>query len=316
MFRRVTFDLVGLLPSPAQIDTLAVDTTPQAYQRLVDRLLASYRYGERWAQHWLDLARFAETVGFELDSSRSQAWRYRDWVIDALNRDLPFDQFIHCQLAGDELFPGDQSARITTSFCLAGPDMPDINSQEERRQSLLNEMMSTVGSVFLAMQMGCAQCHDHKYDPISQADFYRLLAVFEPAVHLKKRVSVGTLKEKKNVVPTSHIMLGGDWRRAGPVVAPAFPRIVNPDNALCDTNDPGITTSGRRVALARWLTQKDHPLTERVISNRLWQFHFGYGLSRTPSNFSVKGDIPSHPELLNWLAAELIRHDWSLKWLH
>jgi hypothetical protein len=179
--RRVTFDLTGLPPEPEEIREFLDDDNPGAYEALVDRLLASSAYGERWAQHWLDVARFAETDGFEHDLVRPNAWRYRDWVIDALNRDLPFDEFARQQIAGDLLYPGDPQAAVATGFLLCGPDMPDLNLQEERRHVVLNEMTSTVGSVFLAMQMGCAQCHDHKYDPIRQQDFYRLRAFFEPA---------------------------------------------------------------------------------------------------------------------------------------
>jgi hypothetical protein len=181
MLRRVTFDLTGLPPTPQEIAEFLADDRPDAYARLVDRLLASKSYGERYAQHWLDLARFAETDGFEHDLLRPNAWRYRDWVIDALNRDVPYDEFIRLQLAGDELDPEDPQAAIATGFLLCGPDMPDLNLQEERRHVVLNEMTATVGSALLAMQFGCAQCHDHKYDPIRIQDFYRLRAFFESA---------------------------------------------------------------------------------------------------------------------------------------
>jgi hypothetical protein len=179
--RRVWFDLTGLPPTPAQLAEYLGDASPDAYEKLVDRLLASPAYGERWAQHWLDLARFAETDGFEHDFERPNAWRYRDWVIDALNRDLPFDEFARLQIAGDLLRPDDREAAIATGFLLCGPDMPDLNLQDERRHVVLNEMTATVGAVFLAMQFGCAQCHDHKFDPIRQHDFYRLRAFFESA---------------------------------------------------------------------------------------------------------------------------------------
>jgi len=180
LLRRVSFDLTGLPPTPQEVQTFLADSAPDAYEKVVDRLLASTAYGERWAQHWLDLARFAETDGFEFDAIRPHAWRYRDWVIDALNRDLPFDEFVRMQIAGDELSDSPQGA-IATGFLLCGPDMPDLNLQEERRHQVLNEMTATVGAVFLGLQMGCAQCHDHKYDPISQYDFYRLRAYFESA---------------------------------------------------------------------------------------------------------------------------------------
>lgn len=179
LLRRVTFDLTGLPPTTSEIDAFLADNSPGAYDQIVDRLLASPGYGERWGQHWLDLARFAETDGFEFDHERPNAWRYRDWVIDALNRDLPFDEFIRLQLAADELHPDDADRLAATGFLLCGPDMPDINSQEERRNNFLNDLTGTVSSALLGLQVGCAQCHDHKYDPISQYDFYRLRAFFD-----------------------------------------------------------------------------------------------------------------------------------------
>ena len=180
LLRRLSFDLTGLPPSPAEIEEFVGDNRSDAYDRLVDRLMASPAYGERWGQHWLDLARFAETDGFEHDLERPNAWRYRDWVIDALNADMPYDEFTRLQLAGDEMHPDDPNAAIATGFLLCGPDMPDINLQEERRHNFLNDMTATVGATLLGLQMGCAQCHDHKYDPISQYDFYRLRACFDP----------------------------------------------------------------------------------------------------------------------------------------
>ena len=181
LLRRVTFDLTGLPPTPAEIDDFVCDPAPGAYERLLDRLLASPAYGEHWAQHWLDLIRFAETDGYEHDLERPNAWRYRDWVIEALNVDLPYDEFVRQQLAGDELYPDNAPAVIATGFLLCGPDMPDINLLDERRHNFLNDLTATVGSVLLGLQVGCAQCHDHKFDPISQLDFYRLRAFFDPA---------------------------------------------------------------------------------------------------------------------------------------
>jgi hypothetical protein len=313
LIRRLYFDLLGLPPSPAEVAAFHDAPSHNAYEQLVDRLLASPRYGERWAQHWLDLARFAETDGFEHDKVRPDAWRFRDWVISALNSDLPYDRFVSLQLAGDELEPENESARIATAFCLSGPDMPDINSQEERRHYVLNEMTSTVGEVLLGLQVGCAQCHDHKYDPVSQADFYRMRSLFEPAVRVKRNESVGVLDETGSV-PVSHLMIRGDFRRPGPVLQPAFPRIVNPSELV--SIKARETSSGRRAALSAWITQEDHPLTARVIANRIWQHHFGEGLSLTPSDFGVIGDEPLHLELLDWLASELVHKKWSLKQLH
>ena len=312
-FRRLSYDLRGLPPTPHELETWTALDAPDAAERVVDQLLASPAYGEYAAQHWLDLARFAETDGFEHDLVREQAWRYRDWVIDALNTDLPYDQFIALQVAGDELLPDDPQAEIATAFCLAGPDMPDINSQQERLHNVLNELTSTIGSVLLGLQIGCAQCHDHKYDPISQADFYRFRAIFEPAVAVKRNQSLSLLSELETP-PVSHLMIRGDWRRPGPVVMPAFPRIANPAAIAIAPPSPGAS-SGRRRALARWLANSANPLTARVMVNRLWQTHFGHGLSRTPSDFGTIGDPPSHPDLLDWLATEFVARHWSVKQL-
>jgi hypothetical protein len=312
LLRRVTFDLIGLPPTPEEVLAFENDQSPEAFERVVDRLLASPQYGERWGQHWLDLARWAETDGFEHDRTRPEAWKYRDWVIRALNRDLGYDEFIAMQLAGDELRPDDSDAAVATMFCLAGPDMPDINDQNLRRHNLLNEMTGTVGSALMAMQFGCAQCHDHKYDPISQGDFFRLRAFFDPAVKVKKDQLVRGMIEKTSMPEPSYFYVRGDVTRPAIEVAPAFPRVINAaDKAVTPLE---LTKStGRRAALAKWLTQPDHPLTARVIANRLWQHHFGRGVSTTPSDFGLVGEEPSHPALLDWLAAELIEHQWSLK---
>jgi len=398
LLRRVMFDLIGLPPTPEEIVSFLVDAAPEAYERVVDQLLASPGYGERWGQHWLDLARFAETDGFEFDAVRPNAWRYRDWVIEALNNDLPFDRFVQQQIAGDELWPDDPQATVATGFLLCGPDMPDINDQDERRHTILNELAGTVGSVFLGLSVGCAQCHDHKIDPISQPDFYRLRAFFdradifkdhpvatpdERAAHEAARKATAPLeKELKQLdeaarkrlreqnpdlqptaadlkgaltedermrrdelavelgqlpkVPelphgrvfkngaerTSVVAIRGDFKRPGPEVQPAFLRIV--ESAV--TVGAALPTKSQRELvgnahptrsdLARWLTRPDHPLVPRVMANRLWQFHFGEGLCRSPSDFGYGGSDPSHPELLGWLASEVTRDGGSLKRLH
>jgi hypothetical protein len=378
LLRRVTFDLTGLPPTPEEIAAFEADDDPQAYEQVVDRLLAGRAYGERWAQHWLDLARFAETDGFEHDLLRPNAWRYRDWVIETINSDMPYDEFIRLQLAGDELRPGDASAMVATGFLLCGPDMPDINSQEERRHNFLNGITGTVGSIFMGLQFDCAACHDHKYDPISQFDYYRLRAFFEPAElfretpipsladqaamerfeqeraerwrqleaeiaqlrtdntdanaarikELEKELSgvksaktplipmARVVSEKRAEAPSSHLWIRGDFRRRGPEVEPAFLRVVNSAAETLPQPAPDGGTTGRRMALADWLTRPDHPLTTRVIVNRVWQHHFGRGLCATPSDFGLMGDSPTHPDLLDWLATELPRRGWSLKDLH
>ncbi len=396
LLRRVTFDLIGLPPTPEEIASFHNDAAPEAYERVVDRLLASPGYGERWGQHWLDLARFAETDGFEFDAVRPNAWRYRDWVIDALNRDLPYERFVQQQLAGDELWPDDPQAAIATGFLLCGPDMPDINDQDERRHTILNELAGTVGSVFLGLSVGCAQCHDHKIDPISQLDFYRLRAFFdrgdmfkdhpiatpdERTAHEAARQATAPLeKELKQLddaarkrlreqnpdlqptaadlkgaltedertrrdglitelarlpkVPelvhgrvfknggerTSVVAIRGDFKRPGVAVQPAFLRIADSAVGWAPPTDSQRELVGSahptRSDLARWLTRADHPLVPRVMANRLWQFHFGEGLCRSPSDFGYSGSDPSHPELLDWLASELTRDGGSLKRMH
>ncbi len=314
LIRRLSFDLTGLPPTPSAVETFVDDGRCDAYVRLVDRFLASPEYGRRWSQHWLDLARFAETDGYEHDKVRPMAWQYRDWVIDAVNRDMPYDEFVTLQIAGDVLESADgrRDQTIATAFCLSGPDMPDINSQEERKHVLLNELTATVGSVFFSLQIGCAQCHDHMYDAISQADFYRLRAFFDSSVFLQKNKSVTTLSRSGDKDATSHLMIRGSWRRRGAALSAAFPRIADRSKPLVPDADPGR----RRVQLAAWLTGPNHPLTSRTIVNRVWQHHFGNGLSMTPSDFGVMGDEPSHPELLDHLAKRLVQHRWSLKRLH
>ncbi|QEG43405.1 DUF1549 and DUF1553 domain-containing protein [Roseimaritima ulvae] len=309
LLRRVKFDLLGLPPTPEEIREFQQDRSPDAYRRLVDRLLASPAYGERWAQHWLDLARFAETDGFEHDRVRKQAWQYRQWVLEAFNQDMPYDRFVRLQLAGD--LTGDQQDAIATMFCMAGPDMPDINEQDLRRHDKMNELTSTVGAALLGLQMHCAQCHDHKYDAISQADFYRLRGIFEAAVPVMRRDQpvLRLVAQAKPVKP--RLYARGELHGAGPELLPAPPRIA------CDTDaQVAFDVEHPRPAFAKWLFGEQNPLTARVIANRIWQHHFGRSLSENPSDFGVIAAGPSHPQLLDWLATELRRGDWSLKRLH
>jgi len=310
LIRRLHFDLLGLPPSAVEVAAFEADPRPDAYERLLDSLLSSPAYGERWAQHWLDLARFAETDGFEHDKIRPNAWRYRDWLINALNTDLPYDQFVLQQIAGDTLSP---TAALATGFLLAGQDMPDINLNAERRHMVLNEMTATVGSVFLGLSIGCAQCHNHKSDPISQADFYRMRAFFEDGLTFSeqeldgKRGKGRVMANSSKPVPT-RFAVRGDFRRPGPVVQPAVPRIV-----------PGRKTAhpaADRAGLARWMSSPVNPLFPRTIANRLWQFHFSKPLAATPSDLGRTGERPTHPALLDWLATELHQRDWSLKAMH
>lgn len=319
LIRRVTFDITGLPPTPEEVKTFEaacgadIAKGDAAYEALVDRLLASDRYGENWAQYWLDLARFAETDGFEHDLERKQAWQYRDWVIKAINKDMPFDDFVAMQIAGDEL-PGGEG--IATGFLFAGPDMPDTNFQDERLHLLLNNITSTVGGALLGLTIGCAQCHDHPYDPVSQADFYRLRACFDNLPKLKRDKQLGaTFEEAGKEMPVSKVCIRGDHQRPGPAVQAAFPRIANP--AEIEVFPTGSSKStGRRSALARWLTQPTNALFLRTTANRFWQHHFSIPLVGSPNDLGNQGQQPTHPELLDWLAAYLPANKWSMKSLH
>jgi hypothetical protein len=304
--RRVKLDLLGLPPTPDEIADFQADGHPDADARIIDRWLASPRFGERWAQHWLDLARFAETDGFEHDKVRENAWEYRDWVIAALNGDMPYDEFVRLQLAGDQ--SENTADRIATMFCLASSDMPDINNQELRRHDRLNELTSAVGSTLLGLQMHCAQCHDHKYDPISQADFYRLRAVFEVAVPELKRDKPFNVFEGDQRQSSARFYFRGELNQPGAKVQPAVPRIgVDARDALPQLG------SNPRLQFSQWLFAEKNPFTARIIVNRLWQHLFGRGLMESPSDVGVIAGGPSHAELLDWLAGEMRRKRWSLK---
>ena len=321
LIRRVTFDLTGLPPSPDEVRAFesacqaasADSALPDPLEALADRLLASPRYGEKWAGHWLDLARFAESDGFEHDAERKQAWKYRDWVIESLNNDLSLNDFVAMQIAGDEISPQHEAA---TGFLLAGPDMPDSNFQDERRHLLLNDITATVGSAFLGLTIGCAQCHNHPFDPISQADFYRLRAFFDNLIPLKKDQQLPSAMTEPGPVPRqSHVAIRGDHQRSGPVVQPAYPRIADEQEAgLGFASLP--KSSGRRMALARWITRPDNRLFLRATANRFWQFHFGEALAATPNDLGHQGSAPTDANLLDWLACEIPSQKWSLKALH
>jgi hypothetical protein len=304
LLRRLTLDLTGLPPTEEELAAFLSDASPLAYDKQVDRLLASPQYGERAATFWLDLARFADTDGFEHDLVRKNAWQYRDWVISAFNRDLAYDEFAKAQLAGDET--ENAAERIATMFCLSGPDMPDLNDQHLRRHDRLNELTSTVGSVFLGLQMGCAQCHDHKYDPLSQADFYRMRAIFEPAIPDLQRDKPYNVFEKANNSSEPRFWIRGDHTRPGPSLVAAFPRIA-------DRPDASNGTPPTRTAFANWLASEENPLFARVAANRIWQQHFGKGIFGTPSDAGLVGLAPSHEDLLNWLAVTFREGDWSIK---
>jgi hypothetical protein len=437
LIRRLYYDLIGLPPSPEEVAAFVNDPSPQAYEKLVDQLLASPQFGERQALWWLDLVRFAETDGFNADGVRPHAWRYRDYVIQSFNADKPFDRFIQEQLAGDELFPDNPEAWIATGFLRHYPDEYNAVNLEQRRYEILTDITDTTAATFLGLTAGCARCHDHKYDPVTQDDYFRMQAFFagfwpieknlytpsEQAEYdrqlaaweaktaeirqaiakieepLRKRESqrqrnrfpeeyanlldipfekrsplekqIAAMVEKqvyseaKDIAkslkgadkehydalkaqlaqfekdkpadppqamvmtdlpepPPTYLFKRGEWRKPGDEVVPGYINVITPQDAI---PRPRNGSSGRRTALAAWIASKDNPLTARVIVNRLWQHHFGSGIVRTSSDFGVAGDKPAHPELLDWLASELMNPTalpgdtprpaaWSLKHIH
>jgi hypothetical protein len=423
LLRRVTYDLTGLPPTPGELDSFLKDQTRDAYEKVVDRLLASPHYGERWASKWLDVVRYADTNGFELDQDRPHAWRYRDYVIRSFSQDKPYDRFVREQIAGDEMFPGDQEALIATGYLRAGSEHVVAGNidPEESRQEVLTEIATNVGQTFLGMTINCARCHNHKFDPILQADFYGLQAIFagargkdveiaapdektawNPAQQAykeklapieealkslakpyeeqireeRKRTldpnlleAVNTLKDQRTpeqkrlatdaeaqlkpawddvvaVMPASaksqreklrQRLHEVQWTAPDPLPAaygfvnadePALPsyvlRLGDPHSRL-DPVDPAIpfvvragytipvNSAGRRTAFANWLASTENPLTARVMVNRIWQFRMGEGLVRTPNDFGTMGDKPDSHALLDWLAAEFMAGDWSVK---
>lgn len=314
LVRRVTFDLTGLAPTPEEVAAFVADDAPGAYEALIDRLLASPRYGERWGRHWLDLARYADSNGFEFDSDRPAAFHYRDYVIRSFNDDLPYDRFICEQLAGDELAPEQLETLTATGFCRAGPTNEN-QVNEKNRLDEMDDIISTTGAVFLGLTIGCARCHNHKFEPFSQRDYYQLLAVFNSCE--KREVNGRSCVQDTGCEPkATHLMLRGDHRSPGEEVSPGVPEVLAWLPARFEPAAPESKTTGRRTALARWIAAADNPLTARVIVNRVWQYHFGTGLVATSSNFGESGAEPTHPELLDWLASELVAGGWRLKPLH
>lgn len=318
LIRRLSYDLTGLPPSPEEVDAFVADQSSDAYERLVDRLLASPHYGEAWGRHWLDLVGYGETNGYERDSAKPFVWRYRDYVIDAFNQDKPYDKFILEQLAGDEIAPDSVEAQIATGYYRLGLWDDEPADRPQARYDMLDGIVATTGQVFLGMTIGCARCHDHKRDPIPQTDYYRLLAFFIDIgdqngleVHQvggENGPKVLSVREKGRAEP--HVLLRGNPYLVGPKVEPGIPSAIDFDGATF-TSEPG-----KRRALAEWLTDPRNPMTARVFANRLWQYHFGRGIAPTPNDFGALGEPATHPELLDWLAAELMEGGWRIKRMH
>jgi hypothetical protein len=429
LIRRVTFDLLGLPPSPEEVAAFVNDGGPDAYERLIDRLLASPLYGERWARHWLDLVRYAESDGYKQDGYRPSAWRYRDYVIRSLNTDKPYDRFVQEQIAGDEIAPENPEALVATGYYRLG--IYEYNQRDVRNQwnIILNDITDVTADVFLGMGMSCARCHDHKFDPILQKDYYRLQAFFAPIIQrddvpaatpqayndyreklkaweektadlrrqideiekpyvdaaakafiAKFPVDIEPIFDKPAAAQTpleaQLVRLAGrqvieeggkvdfpkklkgdektKWEvlkkqltehdglkpqplpeamtisDVGPVVspvsipgkrkaeeiAPGVLSVLNPAPLEILQPSTSLNSTGRRTALAQWLTRPDNPLTPRVMVNRIWQYHFGKGLVESSSDFGRLGQPPSHPELLDNLAADFVANGWSMKDVH
>jgi hypothetical protein len=438
--RRVSFDLVGLPPTPDQLEAFINDRSPERHERVVDRLLGDANYGIRWGRRWLDVVRYADTNGYERDGNKPQAWRYRDFVIDSLNGDKPFDRFLTEQVAGDEVEGANAETMIATTFLRLGtwddePADPMVDRYEQ-----LDDIVGTVSATFLGLTLRCARCHNHKFEPLSQFDYAKMLAIFEPlkrpqngridldvAVGTRAELAVetaavkrhetaltalnvqlqalddqvrdrhfreGTTKltpealaahrlpekerndvQKKLVVetqkqlddelarartadetrqrdafaaaiksveaavpnslprayiwqeppglpPATQVFRRGNPATPAGVVEPGFPGVLATCATPLLTAGPEAATSLRRLSLARWMTGPKNALVPRVIVNRLWQGHFGDGLVSTENDFGVMGSVPTHPELLDWLANELrapsfgVEANWRLKRIH
>jgi hypothetical protein len=336
LLRRVYFDLIGLPPSPQEQRAFFDDNSPDAFARVVDDLLARPQYGERWGRHWLDVARYAETNGYERDGAKPSAWRYRDYVIDAFNRDKPYDRFVTEQLAGDEVEGSSAETQIATTFLRLGTWDDEPADPKVDRYDQLDDVLGTTATAFLGLTLRCARCHDHKFEPFPQSDYYRMLAVFEPLKRPQNGrtdldLPVGPREGLSGLWPLSlggtrayiwqeelkpsatHVFRRGDPNKPREEVTAGVPSILGKQP---ESPRPTAKTSGRRLWLARWLTNRENPLPARVMVNRVWQGHFGRGLVPTANDFGTAGEPPTHPELLDWLADRFVADGWRLKSLH
>ncbi len=310
LIRRATFDLHGLPPTIDDIVAFENDDDPDAFEQLIERLLASPQYGERWGRYWLDVSRYADTKGYVFTEDRNYpfAYTYRDWVVRALNDDVPYDQFLIRQLAADLLPEPERTANLPAMgfLTLGRRFLNNIND-------IIDDRIDVVCRGTMALTVGCARCHDHKYDPIPAADYYSLYGIFrssrEPKPDEVKSLMAMTLAEEDKPFDP-YVFLRGQQGNHGPQVPRQFLAVV-----AGAERKPFANRSGR-LELAQAIVSPTNPLTARVIVNRVWSHHFGSPLVKTPSDFGLRADPPTHPELLDWLSAELIAHGWSLKWLH
>ncbi len=337
LIRRVTFDLIGLPPTPDEVRefSAAAERDPQgALAALVDRLLKSPHYGERWGRHWLDVARYADSDGQETDRDRPLAYLYRDFVIRALNDDMPFDQFARWQFAGNEYEPDNPAAVAATGFLTAGTfaGLGDNLLEDERLRNRYNELddiVSTIGTGLLGLTLGCARCHDHKYDAIPARDYYSMLSALHSGdrgeVTLASKDRVYAYRDSSSEPKPTWLFRRGDFYDHEKPVRLGFVSVLTRDKTPEDywkqarESSPAKTSTRQRRALAEWMTDVEQgagALVARVIVNRIWQHHFGEALVHSVGDFGVRSDPPTHPELLEWLAHDLVEHGWKLKRLH
>ncbi len=318
LIRRISLDLTGLLPNPNETRFFLLDQSPDAFERLVDRLLASPHFGERWGRHWLDLARYADSDGYQIDIARPWSHVYRTWVIESINADQPFDEFTIDQLAGDLRTDSSNNQTIAAGFHRntlvnreEGADLMEFNSKAKV------DRVSTTATTWMGLTLACAECHTHKYDPLSQREFYEMYAFFNEAEEIDaplkpngksdetKRFAM-TFRAMTNA-PLTHIHVRGDFQRLGAEVQPNTPKALPPLKARNSHAD--------RLDLAKWLVAPGHPLTSRVAVNHFWKHLFGRGLVPSEEDFGTQGDRPTHPQLLDWLAVEFEQKGWSRKHL-
>ncbi len=326
MIRRAHADLTGLPPTVAEINAFVHDESPGAYEKLLDRLLASRHHGERWARHWLDLVRFAETSGYERDQVKPGIWRYRDWVIDALNDDMPYDEFVTQQLAGDEIDQPTEQSVIATAMIRAGSWNDEPNDAQDYLYERLEDMVHTTTTAFLGLTVKCARCHDHKFDAIRQTDYYRTASFFWAGYMGQANLGgpnteqlgfdVFGWTDRSREVPPIRLLINGERHKPGEVVQPGFLSSIPSLERPLAPSPADSRTTHRRREFAAWITEPANPLTARVFVNRLWLHHFGEGIVRTPNNFGFKSNPPTHPALLDWLASELVDGGWKIKRLH
>ena len=349
--RRVTFDLTGLPPTVEEVDAFLADASPQAHQVVVDRLLKSPHHGERWGRHWLDLVRYAESTANDANAVMSYAWRYRTYVIDSFNSDLPYDQFLIEQLAGDLLPPTESVAVntrriIATGYLMIGPKALAETDKEQSRLDIVDDQIDVTGRAMLGLTLACARCHDHKFDAVRTEDYYALAGIFRSTEPFQNEVRNATMwwefpvpqgtgvdpivvMAPKEAQPRNlRVHLRGNRFTLGKVVPRGVLGIIEATKTASNLDspshpplnstpliDPRQTTSGR-LELARWIASPANPLTARVLVNRVWQLHFGRGIVGTPDNFGTRGEPPTDPALLDWLTTQFIESGWSVKQLH